>query len=91
MDLVTLSAVLAATEENPERVFDALTVCARCLYSDASAVELAAVAEAANALERAALESSRSDSTRADPAVWTALVALVGVMGSMDRASGVHP
>ena len=83
--MVSLSAALASTEENPSHIFDALESRARRLYSDASAIEIATVADAADALGRAALEASRSKSSHEDPAVWTALVALVRLLGTIDR------
>jgi hypothetical protein len=83
--MVSLSAALASTEENPGHIFDALESRARHLYSDASAIEIATVADAADALGRAALEASRSHSNHEDPAVWTALVALVRLLGTIDR------
>jgi HPt (histidine-containing phosphotransfer) domain-containing protein len=83
--MVGLSAALASTEDNPAQIFDALESRAHSLYSDASAIEIAAVADAADALERAALAASRLKSGHTDPAVWTALVALVRLMGIIDR------
>ena len=83
--MVSLSAALASTEDDPTQIFDALESRAHRLYSDASAIEIATVADAADALERAALAASRSNSSHTDPAVWTALVALVRLMGIIDR------
>jgi hypothetical protein len=83
--MVSLSAALASTEDDPTRIFDALESRAHRLYSDASAIEIATVADAADALGRAALAASRSNSSHTDPAVWTALVALVRLMGIIDR------
>jgi hypothetical protein len=83
--MVGLSAALAGTEDDPTQIFDALESRAHRLYSDASAIEIATVADAADALERAALAASRSNSSHTDPAVWTALVALVRLMGIIDR------
>jgi len=83
--MVSLSAALASTEDNPAQIFDALESRANRLHSDASAIEIAAVADAADALGRAALQASRSKSSHADPAVWAALVTLVRLMGIIDR------
>src|SRR5947209_16426260 len=68
--MVSLSAALAGTEDNPVHIFEALESRAHRLYADASAIEIAAVAEAADALERAALEALRLKSSHSDPAVW---------------------
>ena len=79
--MVSLSAALASAEDDPAHIFEALVSRAHRLYSDASAIEISAVADAADALERAALAASRLKAGHADPAVWTALVVFTRLMG----------
>ena len=82
--LVTLSAALASIDENPARIFDDLVFRAHRLRGGATIFEVAEVAAAANALEQAAIAASMSHANNTDTAVWTALVALVRLMGTTD-------
>jgi Hpt domain len=83
---VTLSAALARAEENPSWIFEDLQFRAHRLQGGASIFEESEVAMAAGALEQAAVLAAQSRATNTDENVWTALVALVRLMGSVDSA-----
>ncbi|MEP6548392.1 MAG: Hpt domain-containing protein [Gammaproteobacteria bacterium] len=78
---VVLSTALARTENIPTQIFDDLQYRAHRLRGSASIFEVAEIASAANALEQAAASASVSHADNTDPAVWSALVALVRIMG----------
>jgi HPt (histidine-containing phosphotransfer) domain-containing protein len=82
---VVLSAALARTEENPTRIFDDLQYRAHRLRGSASIFEVAEIALAANELEQAAASASVGHADNTDPAVWSALVTLVRLMGQGQR------
>jgi HPt (histidine-containing phosphotransfer) domain-containing protein len=82
--LVTLSAALAGAEDDPGKIFDDLVFRAHRIRGGASIFEFADVAAAANALEQAAIGAHASHAGNADSSVWTALVALVRLMGSYE-------
>lgn len=81
---VVLSAALARTDENPSRIFDDLQYRAHRLRGSAAIFDVAEVAAAANALEQAAASASTAHADNTDPAVWSALVALVRLMGHVN-------
>ncbi len=83
---VVLSAALARTEENPTGIFDDLQYRAHRLRGSASIFEVAEIAAAAKELEQAAAAASVGHADNADPAVWSALVTLVRLMGQGKRA-----
>ena len=82
---VVLSAALARTEENPARIFDDLQYRAHRLRGSASIFEVAEIASAANELEQAAASAAAGHADNTDPAVWSALVTLVRLMGHGKR------
>lgn len=82
---VTLSTALARTEEDPSRIFDDLQYRAHRLRGSAAIFEVTEVATAANALEQAAASASVGHAENTDAAVWSALVALVHLMGERKR------
>jgi HPt (histidine-containing phosphotransfer) domain-containing protein len=83
---VVLSAALARTDENPTRIFADLQYRAHRLRGSAAIFEVTEVAAAANALEQAAASASQAHADNTDPAVWSALVALVRLMGHANLA-----
>ncbi len=82
--LVTLSAALAGTEENPARIFDDLVFRAHRLRGGAAIFEVAEIAAAANELEQAAVAASTAHANNTDAAVCAALAALVRLIGTLD-------
>lgn len=86
--LVTLSAALARAEESPGWIFQDLQFRAHKMRGGAAIFEMAEVAALARALEEAASAACMSKADNSDPAVWTALVAMVGLMGSFDGGGG---
>jgi HPt (histidine-containing phosphotransfer) domain-containing protein len=82
---VVLSAALARNVENPTRIFDDLQYRAHRLRGSASIFEVAEIASAANELEQAAASASVGQADNTDPAVWSALVTLVRLMGQGKR------
>jgi HPt (histidine-containing phosphotransfer) domain-containing protein len=85
---VVLSAALARTDEDPSQIFDDLQYRAHRLRGSAAIFEVTEIAEAATALEQAAAAASVAHADNTDAAVWSALVALVRLMGTL--ADG-HP
>jgi chemotaxis protein histidine kinase CheA len=81
---VTLSGRLARVEDNPAAVFLDLRNHAHKIRGAAAMFEIADVAAAACALERASISASNTHAESTDPAVWAALVALVGLMGALE-------
>jgi HPt (histidine-containing phosphotransfer) domain-containing protein len=81
---VTLSAALACAEEEPVRIFHDLRDRAHKIHKGAAALEIAEIASAAHTLELAAVAASGCAARHSDAAVWTALVSLVRVMGTLD-------
>jgi HPt (histidine-containing phosphotransfer) domain-containing protein len=79
--LVSLSAALARAEENPAWIFEDLQFRAHRLQGGASIFEVTDVAQAAHALEQAAVSASKARADNTDEKVWSALVALVQLMG----------
>jgi len=82
--LVTLSAALARAEERPDWIFQDLQFRAHKIRGGAAIFEMPEVAAAARALDEAANAASMSNADNTDPAVWTALVAMVRLMGALD-------
>jgi HPt (histidine-containing phosphotransfer) domain-containing protein len=85
---VTLSAALARAEENPAWIFDDLVYRAHRLQGGAAIFEEAAVAVAAGKLESAAVMASQIRADNTNQEVWTALEALVTLMGSVEPVRG---
>ncbi len=83
---VVLSAALARNQENPIRIFDDLQYRAHRLRGSASIFEVLEIASAAKELEQAAAMASAEHADNTDPAVWSALVTLVRLMGLGNRA-----
>jgi HPt (histidine-containing phosphotransfer) domain-containing protein len=81
IEFVTLSAALASSEEDAERIFGELVYRAHRLRGAAEIFEAADFARAANALEDAAIGARSAHASHADPAVWSALVDLVNLIG----------
>jgi hypothetical protein len=86
---VTLSAALARAEENPVRIFEDLVYRAHRLQGGAAIFEESEVARAAGKLESAAVVAAQSRAGNTDEGVWTALEALVKLMGSLESARGM--
>jgi hypothetical protein len=82
---VTLSTALARTAEDPSQIFDDLQFRAHRLRGSATIFEVTEVATAANALEQAAASASVAHAENTDAAVWSALLALVNLMGHGKR------
>jgi HPt (histidine-containing phosphotransfer) domain-containing protein len=76
-----LGAVLARTDESPAPIFDDLHHRAHRLKGTAATFDFAALAAAAGALEKAAMAARARDAAHTDDEVWTALVALVQMLG----------
>jgi HPt (histidine-containing phosphotransfer) domain-containing protein len=81
---VTLSAALARAEDDPGRIFHDLSARAHRIRGGAAALEISEMASAAGALELAATTASASRADNTDAAVWSALVALVRILGTLD-------
>ena len=81
---VTLSAALARAEDDPAGIFHDLSARAHKIRGGAAALEITEMAAAACALELAATTASASRADNTDAAVWTALVALVRILGTLD-------
>jgi hypothetical protein len=86
---VALSATLARVEDDPVDVFLDLRNRARNIRGAAAMFEIADVAAAARTLEHASMSASNAHADNTDPAVWSALVALVSLMGALDVSD--HP
>jgi HPt (histidine-containing phosphotransfer) domain-containing protein len=87
---VTLSAALARAEEDPRQIFLDLRNRAHRIAGGAAVFEFAAVATAARELEIAAVAAGASHADNTDAGVWSALVALVGLMGDADQGVVRH-
>jgi len=88
---VVLSAALARTDEDPTRIFDDLQYRAHRLRGSAAIFDVADVAAAADALEQAAASAVAAQADNTDAAVWSALVALVRLMGHSNSPRPRHP
>jgi hypothetical protein len=88
---VTLSAALARAEESPGWIFQDLQFRAHKIRGGAAIFEIAEVAAAAYVLEQAAISASMSHADNSDAGVWSALVALVQVMGTFDGSNDPAP
>jgi HPt (histidine-containing phosphotransfer) domain-containing protein len=88
---VTLSAALARAEESPGWIFRDLQFRAHKIRGGAAIFEIAEIAAAACALEQAAISASMADADNSDAGVWSALVALVQVMGTLDGSDDPAP
>ena len=80
----TSSAELARAGENAAPIFHDLYVRAHRLRGGAAIFEFADIEAAAGALEEAAAAATRVQADNTDAGVWTALAALVKVMGTLD-------
>jgi chemotaxis protein histidine kinase CheA len=80
----TLSAALAHADENPTWIFEDLVYRAHRLQGGAAIFEESEVAMAAGRLENAAVAAAESRAENTDEAVWSALEALVKVMGNIE-------
>jgi HPt (histidine-containing phosphotransfer) domain-containing protein len=85
--LVSLSAALAHAEANPAWIFEDLQFRAHRLQGGASIFEVTDVAQAAHTLEQAAVSAAKARADNTDEKVWSALVALVQVMGGNRAAA----
>ena len=83
---VALSAALARVEGSPGPVFSELRNRAHKMRGSAAVFEMAQVASAAGSLEIAAIAATVSHADNTDAAVWTALVALVRLLGTIPSA-----
>jgi len=83
---VALSAALARVEGSPGPVFSELRNRAHKMRGSAAVFEMAQVASAAGSLEIAAIAATVSHADNTDAAVWTALVALVRLLGTIPTA-----
>jgi HPt (histidine-containing phosphotransfer) domain-containing protein len=81
---VALSAALARVEGSPGSVFSELRNRAHKMRGSAAVFEMAQVASVAGSLEIAAIAATVSHADNTDAAVWTALVALVRLLGTLD-------
>jgi HPt (histidine-containing phosphotransfer) domain-containing protein len=81
---VALSAALARAEDGPGPVFNELRNRAHKMRGSAAVFEMAQVASAAGSLEVAAIAATVSHADNTDAAVWTALVALVRFLATLD-------
>jgi HPt (histidine-containing phosphotransfer) domain-containing protein len=74
----------ACAEEDPARVFHDLRNRAHRIHGGVAALDITEMASAASALELAALTASDSAAPHTDAAVWTALVSLARLLGTLD-------
>jgi chemotaxis protein histidine kinase CheA len=81
---VTLSAALACADESPQRIFEDLVYRAHRLRGGAAIFDESEVAMAAGRLEKAAAAAAQSRAENTDEEVWSALEALVRLMGSIE-------
>jgi hypothetical protein len=81
---VTLSAALARAEENPAWIFEDLVYRAHRLQGGAAIFEESEVACAAGKLENAAVMAAQSRADNTNEEVWSALEALVKLMGNLE-------
>jgi HPt (histidine-containing phosphotransfer) domain-containing protein len=88
---VTLSAAFARTAEDPAWIFGDLRDRAHKIRGGAAIFEIPDVTAAACALELAAISATMSHANNGDAAVWTALVALVELMGRLDPSAAPTP
>jgi hypothetical protein len=79
-----LSAALARAEGSPAWIFQDLQFRAHKIRGGAAIFEITEIEAAAGALEQAAISASMSNADNTDPAVWTALVGLVRLMGKLN-------
>jgi HPt (histidine-containing phosphotransfer) domain-containing protein len=82
---VALSAALARVEGSPGPVFSELRNRAHKMRGNAAVFEMVQVASAAASLEIAAIAATVSHAENTDAAVWTTLVALVRLLGTLDQ------
>lgn len=86
--LVALSAALARADDSPGPVFNELRNRAHKMRGSAAVFGMEQVASAAGSLEVAAIAATVSHADNTDAAVWTALVALVRYLGTLDTGDG---
>ncbi len=85
----TLSAALARADENPAWIFEDLVYRAHRLQGGAAIFQESEVAKAAGRLESAAVAAAQSRAENTDEDVWSALEALVKVMGNVEAVWAV--
>src|SRR5450432_1872973 len=88
---VTLSAALARADDDPSPIFLELRNRAHKIRGGAAIFEITEVAVAACSLELAAISATMSHANNTDPAVWSALVALVELMGTLETLGAQSP
>jgi HPt (histidine-containing phosphotransfer) domain-containing protein len=86
---VALSAALARVAGSPDPVFSELRNRAHKMRGSAAVFEMAQVASVAGSLEIAAIAATVSHADNTDAAVWTALVALVRLLGILDKGDSM--
>jgi len=89
--LVALSAQLARAEECPTTTFEDLKFRAHRLRGAAATFEFRDLAAAAGTLERASAAASAAQAEHTDTGVWSALVALVEMLGELQDATFAIP
>jgi HPt (histidine-containing phosphotransfer) domain-containing protein len=82
--LVSLSAALAHSDDDPVPIFEALRQGAHRMRGTAAIFEIRDVAAAAKRLEQAADAALGGRHANTDVAVWNALVALVELLANRD-------
>jgi hypothetical protein len=87
LQLLTLGAALAGSRAGNARVIDHLALRAHRLQGRAEIFEVAAVAQAANALERAAMRAMTRGAVQDDLALQSALAALVQLISTIESDS----
>jgi HPt (histidine-containing phosphotransfer) domain-containing protein len=85
---VALSAALAQVAGSPGPVFSELRNRAHKMRGSAAVFEMAQVVSVAGSLEIAAIAATVSHAENTDAAVWTALVALVRLLGTLGQGDG---
>jgi HPt (histidine-containing phosphotransfer) domain-containing protein len=85
----TLSAALARADENPRWIFEDLIYRAHRLQGGAAIFQESQIAVAAGRLENAAGAAVQSRAENTDDDVWSALEALVKVMGHIETVQAV--
>lgn len=81
---VALSAALARADDDPAGIFHDLSARAQKIRGGAAALGITEMASAACALELAATTASACRAENTDAAVWSALVALVKSLATLD-------
>lgn len=85
---VALSAALARADDSPGPVFNELRNRAHKMRGSAAVFGMEHVASAAGSLEVAAIAATVRHADNTDTSVWTALVALVRFLATLDTGEG---